>query len=279
METSATSVTDDKISATMGETFELAINDIAYIESADLLVHFVNVTEDSRCPSDVQCIWAGQVTVVIELRQNSTNTELGNLSLTMSGASNPPTSTIEGYKIKLLRVDPYPISTRPLQISDYRVTLLISYESVQPIILTAVSVGNLTEAAYEAKITWTPANLGQPNKFHVEMFDPNQLEPRLPKCITYDIKIYKGEKYLLPPEPMSNNAQLNEDCSQDFTFVFLDGGSYVLAIEEIEHEGENIEIPIQVTPEFPLGILAIMAGIFTSMIALRRITSLRTSLI
>ncbi|MFY3741758.1 MAG: hypothetical protein HMLIMOIP_002218 [Candidatus Nitrosomirales archaeon] len=27
----------------------------------------------------------------------------------------------------------------------------------------------------------------------------------------------------------------------------------------IEHEGENIEIPIQVTPEFPLGVLVVIA--------------------
>src|SRR5688572_22327753 len=141
-----------------------------------------------------------------------------------------------------------------------------------PIILTAVSVG--PRNSFEAKISWTPADLSQPNKVHVEIFDPNQLEPRSPRCVTYDIKIYKGDKYLLPPEPMGNNAQLNEDCSQDFTFVFLEEGSYVLAIEEIEHEGENIRIPIQVTPEFPLGIFAVIAGLFASIIAITRISLL-----
>jgi prepilin signal peptidase PulO-like enzyme (type II secretory pathway) len=78
---------------------------------------------------------------------------------------------------------------------------------------------------------------------------------------------------------MGNNAQLNEDCSQDFTFVFLGEGSYVLAIEEIEHEGENIRIPIQVTPEFPFGVFVVIAGLLASIIAATRVSFLRSKVI
>lgn len=137
-----------------------------------------------------------------------------------------------------------------------------------PIILTAVSVG--PRNSFEARITWTPADLGQPNKFHIEIFDANQLEPRSPLAVRYDIKIYQGEKYLRPAEPTGNEAVQNADFSHDYTFVFLKEGSYVLAIEEIEHEGENIRIPIQVTPEFPLGISGVIAGLFASIIAITR---------
>jgi hypothetical protein len=140
----------------------------------------------------------------------------------------------------------------------------------KPIILTAVSVG--PRNSFEAKITWTPADLGQPNKFHIEIFDANQLEPRSPLSIRYDIKIYQGDKYLRPAEPTANEAVQNEDFSHDYTFVFLQEGSYVLAIEEIQHEGENIRIPIQVTPEFPLGIFVVIAGLFASIIAITRIS-------
>lgn len=137
-----------------------------------------------------------------------------------------------------------------------------------PIILRAFDVGH-QDRAFEAKITWTPADIGQPNKFHVEIFDANQLEPRSPLPVTYDIKIYKGDKYLLPPDGMGNEAQLNEDFSQDFTFVFLEEESYVLAIEEIEHEGGNIRIPIQVTPEFPYGTLALFAALASVIVLMR----------
>jgi hypothetical protein len=119
------------------------------------------------------------------------------------------------------------------------------------------------------KITWTPADIGQPNKFHVEIIDANQLEPRSPLAVTYDIKIYKGDKYLLPPEGMGNSAELNEDFSQDFTFLFLDEGPYVLAIGEIENEGGNIRIPIQVTPEFSYEIFALFAALASVFVIMR----------
>ena len=147
-----------------------------------------------------------------------------------------------------------------------------STRGAEPITLTAVSVG--PRNSFEAKITWTPAELGQPNKFHVEIFDANQLEPRSPLSSGYDIKIYQGDKYLRPAEPTGNEAVRNEDFSQDFTFIFLQEGSYVLAIEEIQHEGENIRIPIQVTPEFPLGLFVVIAGLFASIITITRISLL-----
>lgn len=56
---------------------------------------------------------------------------------------------------------------------------------------------------------------------------------------------------------------------------FLKRGSYVLAIEEIEHEGENISIPIQVTPEFPAGIFATIAGLFALIIVVTRASLFR----
>jgi hypothetical protein len=72
---------------------------------------------------------------------------------------------------------------------------------------------------------------------------------------------------------MGNSAEFNEDFSQDFTFVLLQAGSYVLAIEEIQHEGGNITIPIQVTPEFPYGIFALFTGL-ASIIVIMRINPL-----
>ncbi|HEV8387145.1 MAG TPA: hypothetical protein VGQ03_05945 [Nitrososphaera sp.] len=126
------------------------------------------------------------------------------------------------------------------------------------IVLTAVSVGNQTGNHFDARILWTPADLGEPNKFHIEIFDAKQLEPRSALAVRYDIRIYQGDKYLKPLEPTGNEAVQNEDFSHDYTFIFLKGGSYVLAIEEIEHEGENITIPIQVTPEFPPAIVPLL---------------------
>jgi hypothetical protein len=141
------------------------------------------------------------------------------------------------------------------------------------ILLTATSVGNQTGQHFDARIVWTPADLGQPNSFHIEIFDANQLEPRDPLAVRYDIKIYKGDRYLRPAEPTGNEAVQNEDFSHDYTFVFLEGGSYILAIEEIGHEGENIRIPIQVTPELPMaaGLSIVLVGAIIAVVILGRV--------
>lgn len=75
------------------------------------------VLEDSRCPSDVQCIQAGTVRIKVNmtygaLSQNATLTL--NQPLTMSGRS-----------ITLTDVKPYPVSGTPIASSDYVFTLLV----------------------------------------------------------------------------------------------------------------------------------------------------------
>ena len=37
----------------------------------DLEVRFVEVVEDSRCPKNVNCIWAGEVTILVEVYRDS----------------------------------------------------------------------------------------------------------------------------------------------------------------------------------------------------------------
>jgi hypothetical protein len=96
-------------------------------------------------------------------------------------------------------------------------------QASEQIIFTATSIGDIDEKAYDAKITWTPADIGQPNKFHIEIFDAKQLEPRSPLPVRYDMKIYQGDKYLRPIEPTGNEAVQNDDFSHDYTFVFLRG--------------------------------------------------------
>lgn len=82
----------------------------------------MNVTEDSRCPSDVQCVWAGQVTIVVQVYKNEQ--KVGNFSLS---SLTKPEITVGGYSIKLTNVISAPkISGQPIEISDYVVTLVVS---------------------------------------------------------------------------------------------------------------------------------------------------------
>jgi hypothetical protein len=123
---------------TLAYPFKLSVNQTAYLAPADMIFRFVNVTEDSRCPSDVQCIWAGQVSILVEYSRSSTGEELGSFELTLGSSSTNASAAIEGYVMKLARVDPYPVSTMQIQLSEYVSTLFIHKgESVSESILAS----------------------------------------------------------------------------------------------------------------------------------------------
>ena len=58
------------IPAELDVPFQLKINQTGFIKSENIKIFFLNVTEDSRCPSDVECIWPGQVTILINILKN-----------------------------------------------------------------------------------------------------------------------------------------------------------------------------------------------------------------
>src|SRR2546428_6585304 len=57
--------------AEIGQPFSLRFNQTAYIGSADVAVRFISVTEDWRSPSDVVCLWEGQVSIMFVMVQDS----------------------------------------------------------------------------------------------------------------------------------------------------------------------------------------------------------------
>ena len=63
-------------------------------------VRFVAVTEDSRCPRDVTCIWAGEVKVQLEIQESSKAASKVEI---LEGAS-----TVAGaYRVTVVRVEPF----------------------------------------------------------------------------------------------------------------------------------------------------------------------------
>jgi hypothetical protein len=111
--------------AEIGEPFTLKVNQTEHLESAGLDVTFVNVTEDSRCPSDVTCVWAGQVSVVVDVKAPSGSNQL---TLTLTGGQSEA-KAVGNYSIRLADIQPYPLSTKEILPSDYVATLQIDYSS------------------------------------------------------------------------------------------------------------------------------------------------------
>ena len=78
----------------------------------------ITEVNDSRCPSDVVCIWAGKVDVKIKVESPVPGT------ITLSTYDNP-VDTVGNYSFKITDVSPYPISTKTIKLEDYVVLLKI----------------------------------------------------------------------------------------------------------------------------------------------------------
>jgi hypothetical protein len=94
-----------------GREFTLAVGETANIRGTELLVHFVGVGEDSRCPVDVQCPWQGDAEVRLEL--SSRNAEFAPQSRTLHSGVEPHETSFMGVTIRLVDVRPDPRAAGP----------------------------------------------------------------------------------------------------------------------------------------------------------------------
>jgi hypothetical protein len=59
---------DNSVSAKLGEQFYIKVGQTESINSENIKIKLLEVTNDSRCASDVVCIWAGEVKAVLNVR-------------------------------------------------------------------------------------------------------------------------------------------------------------------------------------------------------------------
>lgn len=104
-------------------TITLAPGASTDVASANLRIRFDSVTSDSRCPRDVQCVWAGEVTAALTVAQLSGTMTALQLSLSTLPAKD--TVTAYGQPLRLLGVQPEAVTTAPIAKSAYRIELRV----------------------------------------------------------------------------------------------------------------------------------------------------------
>ena len=80
-----------------------------------------DVTEDSRCPVDVVCVWEGNAAVVVGLTLGTGPTH----PFTLNTALDPRSAEHGGYRVTLVGIEPAPRSDAPIAREAYRATLRI----------------------------------------------------------------------------------------------------------------------------------------------------------
>ena len=109
-------------SARAGESFDLRIGEIVAIVGEPLTVSFEQVVEDSRCPANVACVWAGTAVVRIGLR--GANSERGVLNL-QTLSEDAGEGTFQQYRLRLVQLVPSPRESGRIPADQYHATLMV----------------------------------------------------------------------------------------------------------------------------------------------------------
>jgi hypothetical protein len=109
--------------ASIGQPFTIKGAETRALDGGKLSVTFEAVKGDSRCAIDVTCIWEGDATVILRLKETGRDGE----SMELHTSSRFATDASYGnYRVKLQDLKPQPRSTSPIDQKAYTATLVIT---------------------------------------------------------------------------------------------------------------------------------------------------------
>jgi hypothetical protein len=112
------------MNAGLGEIFRLQFGQTATVEGRDLEIVFEAVEADSRCPKGEACVWEGDAIVRLSAKGAAGVEE----KLELHTASKGPASVgYNGWSIRLVGLEPYPVTGRTIPEAAYVVTLEVTH--------------------------------------------------------------------------------------------------------------------------------------------------------
>lgn len=92
-----------------GEIIYFSEGENKFLKEYQMNVTFKGISEDSRCPKDVTCVWAGVAVAQIEIMGTATRPmTLSLASIDNKGRNYTKSTVFNGYTISLVDVQPYP---------------------------------------------------------------------------------------------------------------------------------------------------------------------------
>ena len=186
-----------------------------------------------------------------------------------TGMTNSATKTnIESYTFSSDNLGPVIVSIKQIDGNQYAnadfVAVVKPIEKPRqtfPIRLSSVSneSGATRDGRYFVDLTWVPLDLTtqEESEFIITIYDKKTLSP-IPMA-GYDFVILQNNNEVFR---RSGIAQAGGDFV-NFKFSTSNVGQNILRIENIDKSSEYVEIPISVTPEFPLSIMIVFTIVFS----------------
>lgn len=103
------------VQAKSNQKVVVKINEQKTVAKTKLTIKFVELVEDSRCPTDAQCIQAGSVRIKIEVKNGKGAAKTFELAI----GAKPESIAFAGYTIKLTDLNPHPASNIRIDRNGY----------------------------------------------------------------------------------------------------------------------------------------------------------------
>lgn len=108
--------------AQTNQQVKVLINKQKIVTKDKITVKFVSLVEDSRCPTDTNCIWAGNAKIKIQVGKGKTAAKTFELNTHLE----PQNVSFAGYEIKLVNLTPQPASNIRINRNGYTATFAVS---------------------------------------------------------------------------------------------------------------------------------------------------------
>lgn len=107
-----------QVEARSNQTITVQINRQKTLPKSNLTIKFLALLEDSRCPTDAQCIQAGTARIKVEIKKAGGKPQIFELNTSV----NPQPVSFAGYRISLIDVNPKPATNIRIDRNGYAAT-------------------------------------------------------------------------------------------------------------------------------------------------------------
>jgi hypothetical protein len=105
----------------LGQDFSLRVGQSAIVAVAEFTVRFQAVLEDSRCPVNVDCVWAGNAKVALDV----VDAQGRSMAITLNTELEPRAARVGAFELRLISLAPRPELDVPIPRGEYTMTLRV----------------------------------------------------------------------------------------------------------------------------------------------------------
>ena len=110
------------VQAQRNQTIKVQVNKQKSVASSGLTIKFVSLVEDSRCPTDANCVWAGNAKIQVQIGNRRGKSEIFELNTNMGAKG----ASFGGYAVNLISLTPAPRSNIRINRNGYVATFSVN---------------------------------------------------------------------------------------------------------------------------------------------------------